>query len=82
MVVGVFRTDWSDRPLSSSAGILEIKSVDVGVVAIRSLSSNFYLAISWKGEVYGSVRAPRTLTLTLQPHSQAASTMRHSAPLP
>ncbi|XP_075901078.1 fibroblast growth factor 10-like [Nelusetta ayraudi] len=43
-------TQSEDDPYS----ILEIKSVDVGVVAIRSLSSNFYLAISWKGEVYGS----------------------------
>uniref|UniRef100_A0A3B1JC11 Fibroblast growth factor n=1 Tax=Astyanax mexicanus TaxID=7994 RepID=A0A3B1JC11_ASTMX len=33
--------------------ILEITSVDVGVVAIRGLSSNYYLAISKKGEVYG-----------------------------
>ncbi|XP_072528022.1 fibroblast growth factor 10b [Salminus brasiliensis] len=33
--------------------ILEITSVDVGVVAIRGLSSNYYLAISRKGEVYG-----------------------------
>lgn len=36
-------------------GILEIKSVDVGVVAIRGLSSNYYLAISKKGELYGAV---------------------------
>lgn len=36
-------------------GILEIKSVDVGVVAIRGLSSNYYLAISRKGELYGAV---------------------------
>ncbi|XP_045922869.1 fibroblast growth factor 10a [Micropterus dolomieu] len=34
--------------------ILEIKSVDVGVVAIRGLSSNYYLAISRKGELYGA----------------------------
>uniref|UniRef100_A0A3B1ITL8 Fibroblast growth factor n=1 Tax=Astyanax mexicanus TaxID=7994 RepID=A0A3B1ITL8_ASTMX len=38
------------------AGILEITSVDVGVVAIRGLSSNYYLAISKKGEVYGEVK--------------------------
>lgn len=36
-------------------GILEITSVDVGVVAIKGLNSNYYLAISRKGEVYGAV---------------------------
>ncbi|XP_056148311.1 fibroblast growth factor 10b [Lampris incognitus] len=39
-----------DDPLS----ILEITSVDVGVVAIKGLSSNYYLAISRKGELYGA----------------------------
>lgn len=39
----------------AAPGILEIKSVDVGVVAIRGLSSNYYLAISKKGELYGAV---------------------------
>lgn len=29
--------------------------MDVGVVAIKGLNSNYYLAISRKGEVYGSV---------------------------
>nr|XP_057913716.1 fibroblast growth factor 10a [Doryrhamphus excisus] len=43
-------TKSEDDPYS----ILEIKSVDVGVVAIRGLSSNYYLAISKKGELYGA----------------------------
>ncbi|KAJ8262664.1 hypothetical protein COCON_G00151210 [Conger conger] len=34
--------------------VLEIKSVAVGIVAIRGLSSNYYLAISKRGEVYGA----------------------------
>ncbi|XP_055741959.1 fibroblast growth factor 10-like [Salvelinus fontinalis] len=34
--------------------ILEITSVDVGVVAIKGLGSNYYLAISRKGELYGA----------------------------
>ncbi|XP_046901781.1 fibroblast growth factor 10a [Hypomesus transpacificus] len=34
--------------------VLEIKSVDVGVVAIRGLHSNYYLAISKKGDLYGA----------------------------
>ncbi|MEQ2239363.1 Fibroblast growth factor 10, partial [Ilyodon furcidens] len=34
--------------------ILEIKSVDVGVVAIRGLSSNHYLAIRKNGVLYGA----------------------------
>lgn len=29
--------------------------MDVGVVAIRGLNSNYYLAISRKGELYGAV---------------------------
>lgn len=36
-------------------GILEIRSVDVGIVAIKGLNSNYYLAISKKGVVYGAV---------------------------
>lgn len=36
-------------------GILEITSVEVGVVAIKGLNSNYYLAISRKGELYGAV---------------------------
>uniref|UniRef100_A0AAV2MNK5 Fibroblast growth factor n=1 Tax=Knipowitschia caucasica TaxID=637954 RepID=A0AAV2MNK5_KNICA len=36
------------------SGILEITSVDVGVVAIRGLHSNYYLALNRKGEVYGA----------------------------
>uniref|UniRef100_A0A3B4Y037 Fibroblast growth factor n=2 Tax=Seriola lalandi dorsalis TaxID=1841481 RepID=A0A3B4Y037_SERLL len=43
-------TKSEDDPYS----ILEIKSVDVGVVAIRGLSSNHYLAISKKGVLYGA----------------------------
>ncbi|KAL1273711.1 hypothetical protein QQF64_026525 [Cirrhinus molitorella] len=34
--------------------ILEITSVDVGIVAIRGIGSNLYLAISKKGELYGA----------------------------
>ncbi|KAJ8005922.1 hypothetical protein DPEC_G00122920 [Dallia pectoralis] len=34
--------------------ILEITSVDVGVVAVKGLGSNYYLAISRKGELYGA----------------------------
>ncbi|KAF4074778.1 hypothetical protein AMELA_G00243030 [Ameiurus melas] len=33
--------------------ILEITSVDVGVVAIRSLTTGYYLTMNRKGEVYG-----------------------------
>ncbi|KAF3695552.1 Fibroblast growth factor 10 [Channa argus] len=43
-------TKSKDDPLN----ILEITSVDVGVVAIKGLNSNYYLAISRKGEVYGA----------------------------
>lgn len=47
--------------VSAPRGILEIKSVDVGVVAIRGLSSNYYLAISKKGELYGVVSSSTLL---------------------
>ncbi|XP_037536859.1 fibroblast growth factor 10b [Nematolebias whitei] len=43
-------TKSKDDPLS----ILEITSVEVGVVAIKGLNSNYYLAISRKGELYGA----------------------------
>ncbi|XP_015238249.1 PREDICTED: fibroblast growth factor 10-like [Cyprinodon variegatus] len=43
-------TKREDDPYS----ILEIKSVDVGVVAIRGLSSNHYLAIGKNGTLYGA----------------------------
>uniref|UniRef100_A0A8C2WLN3 Fibroblast growth factor n=1 Tax=Cyclopterus lumpus TaxID=8103 RepID=A0A8C2WLN3_CYCLU len=43
-------TKSKDDPLS----ILEITSVDVGVVAIKGLNSNHYLAISRRGELYGA----------------------------
>ncbi|XP_008333469.1 fibroblast growth factor 10-like [Cynoglossus semilaevis] len=42
-------TKTKDDPFS----ILKITSVDVGVVAIKGLTSNYYLAISRKGELYG-----------------------------
>ncbi|XP_072288783.1 fibroblast growth factor 10-like [Eucyclogobius newberryi] len=43
-------TKSKDDPFS----ILEITSVDVGVVAIRGLHSNYYLALNRKGELYGA----------------------------
>ncbi|XP_028270398.1 fibroblast growth factor 10b [Parambassis ranga] len=43
-------TKTKDDPFS----ILEITSVDVGVVAIKGLNSNYYLAINRRGELYGA----------------------------
>ncbi|XP_032661199.1 fibroblast growth factor 10 [Chelonoidis abingdonii] len=34
--------------------ILEITSVEIGVVAVKSINSNYYLAMNKKGKVYGS----------------------------
>uniref|UniRef100_A0A8C5P887 Fibroblast growth factor n=1 Tax=Leptobrachium leishanense TaxID=445787 RepID=A0A8C5P887_9ANUR len=34
--------------------ILEITSVDVGVVAVRAINSNYYLAMDKRGKIYGS----------------------------
>uniref|UniRef100_A0A8D0H9G2 Fibroblast growth factor n=1 Tax=Sphenodon punctatus TaxID=8508 RepID=A0A8D0H9G2_SPHPU len=35
-------------------GILEITSVEIGVVAVKSINSNYYLAMNKRGKVYGS----------------------------
>ncbi|XP_009892287.1 PREDICTED: fibroblast growth factor 22 [Charadrius vociferus] len=37
-----------------SAGIVEIRSVRVGVVAIRAVHTGFYLAMNKQGRLYGS----------------------------
>uniref|UniRef100_A0A8D2NGC9 Fibroblast growth factor n=1 Tax=Zonotrichia albicollis TaxID=44394 RepID=A0A8D2NGC9_ZONAL len=37
------------------AGIVEIRSVRVGVVAIRAVHTGFYLAMNKRGRLYGSV---------------------------
>lgn len=34
---------------------MEIRSVGVGIVAIRSVHSGFYLAMNRKGKIYGTV---------------------------
>lgn len=36
-------------------GILEITSVEIGVVAVKAINSNYYLAMNKKGKLYGSV---------------------------
>ncbi|XP_035422054.1 fibroblast growth factor 10 isoform X2 [Cygnus atratus] len=36
--------------------ILEITSVEIGVVAVKSIKSNYYLAMNKKGKVYGSAK--------------------------
>jgi len=43
-------------PLSYFPGLMEIRSVSVGVVAIKSVSTGLYLAMSKKGTLFGSVR--------------------------
>ncbi|XP_074421522.1 LOW QUALITY PROTEIN: fibroblast growth factor 22 [Larus michahellis] len=44
-------TRWRERPGS----IVEIRSVRVGVVAIRAVHTGFYLAMNKQGRLYGSV---------------------------
>uniref|UniRef100_A0A8B9FU94 Fibroblast growth factor n=1 Tax=Amazona collaria TaxID=241587 RepID=A0A8B9FU94_9PSIT len=44
-------TRWRERPGS----IVEIRSVRVGVVAIRAVNTGFYLAMNKRGRLYGSV---------------------------
>ncbi|KAF4804661.1 Fibroblast growth factor 10 [Turdus rufiventris] len=43
-----------DLNISQMCGILEITSVEIGVVAVKSIKSNYYLAMNKKGKVYGS----------------------------
>lgn len=38
-------------------GLMEIRSVSVGVVAIKSVSTGLYLAMTKKGTLFGSVSA-------------------------
>uniref|UniRef100_A0A8C0V8T9 Fibroblast growth factor n=1 Tax=Cyanistes caeruleus TaxID=156563 RepID=A0A8C0V8T9_CYACU len=40
---------------SGTRGIVEIRSVRVGVVAIRAVHTGFYLAMNKRGRLYGSV---------------------------
>ncbi|XP_058230804.1 fibroblast growth factor 10b [Hemibagrus wyckioides] len=52
------RIDGTGRVTGTRSGhdshtLLEIRSVDVGVVAIRSLSTGYYLAMNRRGDVYG-----------------------------
>ncbi|KAM6369202.1 fibroblast growth factor 22 [Pluvialis apricaria] len=47
---GVEGTRWRERPGS----IVEIRSVRVGVVAIRAVHTGFYLAMNKQGRLYGS----------------------------
>ncbi|KAM6039927.1 fibroblast growth factor 22 isoform 6-T6 [Theristicus caerulescens] len=51
---GVEGTRWRERPGS----IVEIRSVRVGVVAIRAVHTGFYLAMNKQGRLYGSADAP------------------------
>uniref|UniRef100_A0A803XQ00 Fibroblast growth factor n=1 Tax=Meleagris gallopavo TaxID=9103 RepID=A0A803XQ00_MELGA len=44
--------------LPRPAGIVEIRSVRVGVVAIRAVHTGFYLAMNKQGKLYGSILHP------------------------
>lgn len=43
-------------PFFCFSGLMEIRSVSVGVVAIKSVNTGLYLAMSKKGTLFGSVR--------------------------
>ncbi|KAH0504976.1 Fibroblast growth factor 10 [Microtus ochrogaster] len=49
-----FQVFASALPSSQQAGILEITSVEIGVVAVKAINSNYYLAMNKKGKLYGS----------------------------
>ncbi|KAM6039922.1 fibroblast growth factor 22 isoform 1-T1 [Theristicus caerulescens] len=59
---GVEGTRWRERPGS----IVEIRSVRVGVVAIRAVHTGFYLAMNKQGRLYGCSRR------SLQPRRDTA----------
>ncbi|NXB74906.1 FGF10 factor, partial [Donacobius atricapilla] len=44
----------SRAEIRNCSSILEITSVEIGVVAVKSIKSNYYLAMNKKGKVYGS----------------------------
>ncbi|XP_010294556.1 PREDICTED: fibroblast growth factor 10-like [Phaethon lepturus] len=52
--VKALRTSLKNWSCLDSKGILEITSVEIGVVAVKSIKSNYYLAMNKKGKVYGS----------------------------
>lgn len=39
------------------AGVIEIRSIRVGVVALRAVHTGFFVAMSRRGHIYGSVSA-------------------------
>uniref|UniRef100_A0A8V1AEX2 Fibroblast growth factor n=1 Tax=Gallus gallus TaxID=9031 RepID=A0A8V1AEX2_CHICK len=45
-------------PPAPAPGIVEIRSVRVGVVAIRAVHTGFYLAMNKQGQLYGSEFSP------------------------
>ncbi|XP_025000207.1 fibroblast growth factor 22 isoform X1 [Gallus gallus] len=69
---GVEGTRWRERPGS----IVEIRSVRVGVVAIRAVHTGFYLAMNKQGQLYGG-RHPRS---PHPAHPLPSSARRSSAP--
>ncbi|CAB1331491.1 unnamed protein product [Coregonus sp. 'balchen'] len=46
----------TETPVPYFSGLMEIRSVSVGVVAIKSVSTGLYLAMSKKGTLFGSVK--------------------------
>ncbi|XP_064353646.1 fibroblast growth factor 22 isoform X5 [Dromaius novaehollandiae] len=67
---GVEGTRWRERPGS----IMEIRSVRVGVVAIRAVHTGFYLAMNRRGRLYGSTERTEVEANALDPACSHAGT--------
>lgn len=50
--------------LCTFAGILEIRTVAVGIVAIKGVESEYFLAMNKSGRLYGKVWMQTSLTCT------------------
>lgn len=50
---------WGGRALTEPlpAGVFEIRSIRVGVVALKAVHTGFYVAMNRRGRLYGSVSA-------------------------
>ncbi|XP_053855311.1 fibroblast growth factor 22 isoform X2 [Vidua macroura] len=69
---GVEGTRWRERPGS----IVEIRSVRVGVVAIRAVHTGFYLAMNKRGRLYGRSSAPTASSRSASKRTATTPTRR------
>lgn len=54
-----------NSPYCAFAGILEIRTVAVGIVAIKGVESEYFLAMNKSGRLYGKVWMQTSLVCTI-----------------